>query len=298
MSLSKVDVFLGSLSPAHRAGLEADLRNPRVPHTELAERIGVGEASVRRWRSTHEMVESAPKILIWDIESSPILGYTWGLWEQNVIHVVNDWKLLTVSWTWYGSGEYNAKQLCDFKGYKKGSLDDSELALFVRDLLNEADYSVAHNGNAFDVKKVNAKFAEHGIIPPAPHTQIDTLMIARRNMKMSSNKLDHLGNIFGVGRKIKHSGFDLWLRCMAGEKAAWEEMREYAVQDVVLLEQVFEKLLPWTKGINYGLFKEGDVCHNCGSSKLRQEGQFKTQTTSKPAFVCLDCGSWSKGKKA
>lgn len=302
MSKSKIDQFLDQSKDG--PSLLMALESGSTPHTEVAEQFqglgaSISEASVRRWRHTNhiDLIKNeacVPKILIWDIESSPIIGYTWGLYEQNVIGVIQDWKLLTVSWTWYGSGEYHAKQLCDFKGYKKGSLDDLLLTKFVRDLLDQADYSVAHNGNAFDVKKVNAKFAEHNIAPPSPHTQIDTLGVARRNMKMSSNKLDSLGAIFGLGRKINHSGFTLWTRCMAGERAAWEEMKEYAVQDVVLLEAVFERLLPWIKGLNYSLFTDEFVCKNCGSAQLSEQGHFISQTAARPAWACETCGTWNK----
>lgn len=303
MVLSKLDSFLEMSSAKNRKAVLGVLTDPLIPHTEAADDLAllvdVSEAAVRRWRHAHstEMQRKEPKILIWDIESSPILGWTWGMYEQNVISIEQDWKMLTVSWTWFGSGEYHVKQLCDFKGYKKGDLDDYTLSAFVRDLLNEADYSIAHNGNAFDVKKVNAKFAEHSLVPPAPHTQIDTLMVARRNMKMSSNKLDYLGEILGVGRKVKHQGFDLWLGCMAGDRSCWEKMREYAEQDVRLLESVFERLLPWIKGLNYGHFAGGFVCTNCGSENLTQGGRYKSQTTATAAWLCNDCKTWNRKPK-
>lgn len=263
----------------------------------IAEMCGIDEASVRRWRKKNGV--EPPKILIWDIESAPILGYTWGLWDQNVIEVVRDWSLLTVSWTWYGSGVYNAKQLCDFKEYRAGDLDDKSLTLFAKNLLDECDYAVAHNGNAFDIKKINAKIAEHGYAPPSPYTAIDTLMIARRKMKMSSNKLDSLGQTLGLGRKLKHSGFDLWLGCMAGKRVAWKEMGEYAKQDVRLLEQIFERLLPWTTGLNFQQFGLGTACTNCGSGSKFRHGHeyFKTALTKTPAWQCIDCGTWNKEVK-
>lgn len=294
MALSKIDEILANASAKDRKTWGHWLEDPDNTHAALAVVFGVDEASVRRWRKRHEMEQKSPKILLWDIESSPIIGYTWGMWDQNVIEVIQDWKLLTVSYTWYGSGEYQAVQLCDLKGYKPGKLDDKGLSQCARDLLNEADYSIAHNGDAFDVKKVNAKFAEHNIFPPSPHTQIDTLKVARSNMKMTSNKLDYLGERLGLGRKMKHSGFETWKGCMAGDQESWEEMRKYAIQDVVLLESVFEKLRPWVKGLQYGLFTNEQVCATCGSSGLTQDGQFKTLLTSLPAYRCSSCGSFSR----
>lgn len=262
-----------------------------------ARALGVSEAAVRRWRAAQDpTTKRAPRILLWDIESAPILGYTWGMHEQNVLHVVRDWKLLTIAWSWYGSGVYNVKQLCDFDRYEPGDLDDYEITAFVRELLNQADYSIAHNGDAFDVKKVNAKIAEHGLFPPSPHTQIDTLKVARRNMKVSSNRLDYLGNYLGVGRKVKHSGFDLWLKCMDGDPKAWKEMCRYARQDVVLLEQVFNRLRPWVTGINWKIYVGSEVCGGCGTQRESVDtAAYSTKTRRYRAWSCGSCGSWNKG---
>lgn len=296
MQESNIDRIIRLTTGEDKEILLSALSGHQDSHAHMGRVLGVSEKAVRNWRSKNDRERTVPKILLWDIESSPILGWTWGLWEQNVLHVEQDWKLLTVSWTWYGSKEYHVKQLCDFKGYRKGDMDDSKLALFIRNLLNEADYAGAHNGDAFDVKKVKAKFVEYGIDPPSPYNQIDTLKVARQNFKMSSNRLDSLGVTLGVGRKVKHSGFDLWLRCMAGDKQAWKAMEEYARQDVVLLEAVFDKLLPYVKGLNYNLFTDKFVCNNCGSSDLKEGGLFKTQVAKKPAWQCQSCGHWTKGK--
>lgn len=296
MTSHKIDLLLSGLAQKERKSLLQDLNNWALTHTELASRCGVGETSVRRWRQSNKSnaLSSPPKILIWDIESSPILGYTWGLWDQNVIRVKEDWKLMSVAYKWLGESKTHVKQLNDFSGYRAGDLNDKALTEFTRDLLDQCQYAVAHNGVSFDTKKAMAKIIEHGLTPPSPFTQIDTLQIARRNFKMSSNKLDSLGEILGVGRKIKHSGFDLWLQCMAGNPAAWKEMGKYAKQDVTLLESIFIKMLPWVKELNYRLFTPGFVCSNCGSPGLQQDGEIKTKISRKPSWRCLACGSNNK----
>lgn len=293
---SKLDRMLQEAGLKERETWTGWLRDPKNQHVALAESFGVSEAAVRRWRHANGLTSDVPRILLLDIESSPILAHVWGLWQTDVIRVERDWKLLTVSYSWYGSNEYLVKQLPDFTGYRAGKLDDKKITQFARDLIDDADYFVAHNGDAFDMKKIMAKIAEHNIDPPSPTIQIDTLKIARRNFKMSSNRLDSLGEIFGLGRKIQHSGFQLWLDCMAGKPEAWEQMCEYARQDVVLLESVFNRLRPWVKGINWNLFVDGDgfVCEVCGSDKLTKAGKFRTMVASKPAWQCDDCGHVSK----
>jgi hypothetical protein len=52
----------------------------------------------------------------------------------------------------------------------------------------------------------------------------------------------------GVGAKVKHSGFQLWIDCMAGNDKAWREMKKYQIQDVELLDNLYNVLLPWLPG--------------------------------------------------
>jgi hypothetical protein len=49
----------------------------------------------------------------------------------------------------------------------------------------------------------------------------------------------------GLGKKEEHEGFGLWLKCEAGDKAAWKRMRSYNRKDVKLTEDLFLDYLPW-----------------------------------------------------
>ncbi len=43
-----------------------------------------------------------PKVLVFDIETKPLLGYVWSIWEQNVsLNMINtDWSVLSWSAKW------------------------------------------------------------------------------------------------------------------------------------------------------------------------------------------------------
>ena len=43
-----------------------------------------------------------PRVLLFDIESSPNLSWTWGKWDQNVLRFEREWYILAISWTWLG----------------------------------------------------------------------------------------------------------------------------------------------------------------------------------------------------
>ncbi len=241
-----------------------------------------------------------PKIAFFDIETAPILGYTWGIWEQNVIEVVDDWFMMSYAMKWDGEKKIRVKALPDYPGYKKDKKNDKALVTDLHKMMNEADVIIAHNGDQFDLKKANARFAVHGLPPVSPYKSIDTLKIARRNFKFDSNKLDNLGQYFNVGRKIPHTGKKLWLDCIKGVPKAWALMKRYNKQDVALLEAVYLKLRPYANtghpdmrivgGVNY-------CCPTCRSTNVTSNGKLYTLTTIKVRMHCKDCGRHYVGAK-
>lgn len=167
-------------------------------------------------------------------------------------------------------------------------------------LLDEADAVVHYNGARHDIPHLNRGFIEIGLTPPSPYKQIDLLTTAKRQFKFPSNKLEYVAKALGVGEKMKNSGFELWTRCMKGDKEAWKEMQEYNIQDVVVLEGVYNKLLPWIKQhTNHSLFSDGTehVCPNCGSKHLQKRGFYYTLSSVFQRFKCNSCGHWSKDNK-
>ena len=191
--------------------------------------------------------------------------------------------------------EHITKGLPDYPGYKKGSEDDRKLVKELWHLLDKAEIVIAQNGDAFDLKKINTRFAYYGMPPPSPYRTVDTLKVARRYFAFNSNKLDYLGEYLGLGRKIKHEGFELWKRCIDGDLKAWKQMKAYNRQDVVLLEKVYLHLLPWIKNHpNLDNYSDTTVCPKCGSKELQRRGYQFNQTTKYARIQCKNCGGWSR----
>jgi len=231
-------------------------------------------------------------ILLYDIETSPNISYTWGKYEQDVIAFKQEWQLLSFAFKWIGKAETRVVTRADFKDSTDKSLVK---ALWV--VLNTADIVVAHNGRKFDNKKANAKFIEHGLKTVNKYQVVDTLEVARAKFGFNSNKLDDLGNLLKVGRKQKTEGFDLWLRCMAGDKKAFARMASYNKQDVKLLERVYLKLRPWMdRHPNMNIVNgTTDACPNCGKHALHSNGAKRTLSGIYNRYVCIACGASSKG---
>ena len=192
-----------------------------------------------------------PRVLILDIETSPKTAYVWGLWKQNVSmkQLIQDVYVLNYAAKWLGEDEIIWDALYRHESvYRKDPTDDSAVMETMHELLDEADYVIGHNGDNFDLPTLNARFIKHGMQPPSPYQSIDTLKIARRYFKFTSNRLDSLGDFLGVGRKIDTGGFELWREVVLDHnRDSFEHMVDYCIQDVLLLEDVYEKLKPWDK---------------------------------------------------
>ena len=240
------------------------------------------------------------RILCWDCETSPLITYTWKIWEANAIEVIEDWQMLCFSWRWLGEKTIHVLGQDDFKGYKPGVNNDKKLIEALRQLFDEADVIVAHNGNSFDQKKAQARMMIHGLPPPSPYKQIDTKLVAKRYGAFTSNKLDDLGKDLSIGQKLETGGFATWKGCLAGDPKAWAKMKRYNKQDVALLEEVYLKLRPWMSNhpaINL-LNRDMNACPICGKGPMTRQGTKSAKTTTYQQWKCKSCNGWSRSRAA
>ena len=155
------------------------------------------------------------KILFLDIETTPNLAYVWGLWQQNISigQIVNSTEMLCFGARWYGQKKVIFKSV-----HHDGK---EEMLKEVHRLMDEADVVVGWNSKAFDTKHLKRELLEAGMLPPSPYKDMDLMLAVKSQFKFPSNKLDYVAQKLEVGAKVKHSGFDLWLKCMAGDDKAW-----------------------------------------------------------------------------
>ena len=128
---------------------------------------------------------------------------------------------------------------------------------------------------------------------------MDTLKVARSQFKMTYNRLDSVAEFLGVARKDKHAGFDMWEQCMAGDPKAWAAMVKYNKQDVVVLEAVYNKLLPWdTRHPNVALYGDRpDACPKCRKiGGMHSHGWRYYQVTKRRSYRCISCRSIVYGR--
>ena len=232
------------------------------------------------------------KIYTVDIETSPNLAYIWGLWKQNVLpnQMVTPSVIMS----------YAAKRL----GYKKTYYRDNRSGMRrmlkgIWKILDDADIIVGHNSDKFDIKLINAAFARHGMKPPSPYLQIDTLKEAKKKFRFARNSLAHIAEDLGVRKKSKHAkfpGMTLWLECLMGNEDAWEEMKHYNIEDVLVTEEVYLTLRPWMSSHPNVADADGTVaCPKCGSHNIEYRGYYTSRAgITYRRFRCKDCGGWGR----
>lgn len=231
------------------------------------------------------------KRLFFDIETSPCLGFFWRPgYKISLSHnnIVQESAVICICWKWEGEKKIYSSQ------WNKG--DDKKCLEEFLKVAMEADELVAHNGDQFDIKWVNARCLFHDLGPLPVWKTVDTCVIARRRFKFNSNRLDYLGqHLLGEG-KI-HTGFDLWKDIvLKNSKKAMADMVKYCRKDVDLLERVWEKLQPYHGNKTHVGVLNGDekwTCPHDGSTNIRFHKKTITAGGSpRYSMQCKDCGKY------
>lgn len=227
---------------------------------------------------------------------------SWGLFDQNFTPdaIIQDWYIICACWKWHGENEVYSVSLLDDPLFEPGANHRNDLHIVrkLHEILNEADFIVAQNGDAFDIKKLQARMIYHNLPPLPKIPSVDTLKEARKSFKFSSNKLDYIGQHLDLGAKMDTEK-GLWMRALKGSRTAIQSMVDYCKQDVLLLEKVYDRMRPYMKAHpNVNLYQRTDYCcPKCGSPDIMRSGFRYTGTAKIQRWVCNKCKAWfSQGK--
>ena len=233
-------------------------------------------------------------ILIIDIETRPNLAYVWGVWDQNIQprQLVDEKEVISFAAKWLDNPDGPYSEVMFYSSFHHGK---DAMVKAAWELLDAADAVITYNGKKFDIPHLNLEFVRSHMTPPSPFRQIDLLNTIRREFRFTHNKLDHVADKLLNERKVEHEGFDLWVKCMAGDPDAWDRMKQYNIGDVLLTERLYHRILPYiTQHPSYAAFTGGKCCPNCGSEKLKNSGRQYTKTRAYIRYVCDACGKYCR----
>lgn len=139
------------------------------------------------------------KLLIYDIETTPLLAYIWRLGEQVVrhdqlFHTHSNYRITTLAYKWYGEKEVHV-----LTGTVKEIIEKFD------EKVKEADVVLGKNSDRFDVKHVNTQRLLAGL-PPMPYWMSisdDLEKQIRKYFMFPSFSLDYISKLFGTGGKSK-----------------------------------------------------------------------------------------------
>jgi len=284
--------------------------NPGMTTADIAEEVGCSRRLVRNALQGQREVNLNPaKILLFDLETAPMEAYVWQFWGKSgvaprMMIPGKNWSLLSWSAKWLFEDTVYGEVVTPTEAHNR---TDDSIVQSLWTLMEEADIIVAHNGNKFDIKKMNARFLMNGMNPPTPYRSIDTLSVLRRTFGFADNSMDGINEQLGLMTKMEHEGIGMWHKCVNGSRPeaaqALNKMLSYNKVDVLALEDLYMKVRPWIKSHpNVNLYQEtlSDdqfvQCPNCGSRGLEWKGNYYTPAGRYNSFRCNACGAIGRSR--
>lgn len=239
-----------------------------------------------------------PKVLSFDLEVSPALGYYYPpTWETNILSVKERQKLMSFAWQWVNpdgtTSEPESVCLADYELYDVKPYDDTFLTAELHRIMSEADVYLTQNGDNFDVKMANYFFLLNGLGPVPEVKSIDTKKMAKRYFRFNNNTLDNLAKELGLEGKTKVKHSDIWEDCfIKGDMEAWELLKEYNKNDVVQTTGIYLKMRPFMRNHpNFARIAGVDkACPTCLSTEYTKSGNRYTGTNVFQRYDCTKCG--------
>lgn len=266
---------------------------------EISKQLGVSKSVVNNYRHKDTKVK-LPVLSFIDVECMPDIAVTFKRFKANLsqdnILQEGGW-LVSVAYA-FDDGVVHSACLTPDEAL---AANDSRLVALLWEVIENSRVLCGHNLNNFDLPIIKARCAIHGFPALRKIKTIDTLQQARQ-LKFQSNRLGSLGIALGEGDKLGHEGIDLWIKCLKGDVVALEHMRLYNVQDVELQRKVYKRLRSFDSKHPNLAITDGDdeqQCPVCKSHNVEPTGNHITTNISVfEEYVCNDCGSRSKHRKA
>jgi uncharacterized protein YprB with RNaseH-like and TPR domain len=235
-------------------------------------------------------MKEEPKILFFDLETAGVnalrsdlgfvvcFGYKWA--HEDKVHC------LTID-----------------LGRTKDKFSDRELLKQASAIFEQADLVVAHFGSVFDRRFLQGRLLINEL-PPIPQTKMrDTCFMARSIANFSSNRLKHLANILDLKNKKQDKDRDddapwpgAWFKVLAGDQKALQGMAKYCKQDVLVLEELYDRLKTFDNN-HPRLHDDRSRCGLCGGP-VEYRGYSYQLTNKYRRYVCKACKKWGRETNA
>lgn len=245
-------------------------------------------------------VKKKPRVLFYDIETSPLKAWLWQCGTQyighkNLVKDYNTWGIICVTYCW---NDNKPAQVIDW-GYNEQ--DTGSVVKQFDEIIKQADFTIGKNSDKFDTKMINAARMLAGLpgLPQWTKYTDDLERQMRRYFKLPSQSLDYISGQLGLGGKIKmemQDWIDIVEKNANGEKSL-AKMIKYGKKDVVDTRTLWNRLSEhFDSKWNQALF-QGDslACKHmdCGSLKVKRNGTRVAAKTLYQEWLCAKCGRYA-----
>lgn len=234
--------------------------------------------------------DKPPKILFWDIETSPFQIWTFRIGNKmsaghHQIVKGTSTDIICIAYSWDHEDQVH---ILDW-GYDKQ--DSKEMIKKFDSVINQADIVIAQNGDRFDVRHINTQRLLHNLPPMPDWTKYtdDLLKQVKKFFYLPSYRLDYMSALFGCGGK-QDMDFDDWINIVEKNTdgfASFEKMKHYCMKDVADLKEIWNKVKHHVKPrLNIATLNGGRCCTSCGSTDIHKNG---TRVRSKTRYQNYHC---------
>lgn len=244
--------------------------------------------------------EKKPRILFYDIETSPLKAYVWGLGKQVVRHGQlmdggSRYGIICVTYCW---NDGKPAKSIDW-GYEEQDTD--KVVREFDEILKQADHVIGKNNKRFDDKMINAARMFAGL-PGMPEwvRYVDDLESQmRKYFRLPSYSLDYISEQLGYGGKISME-FSDWVNIVEKTKdglRAFNKMIKYGKKDVEDTRGLWNKLKdhfePKFNHATFSRVSDEIRCKQCGSENVVKNGTRVAGKTRHQRYHCNDCGRFA-----
>lgn len=241
---------------------------------------------------------SKPKILFFDIETSPLQAWVWQQGQQYVNHKQlvkghSRWGVICIGYAW---NDGKPAKCIDW-GWDEQ--DTGKVIAEFDKIAATADLIIGKNSKRFDVPMINAARMFAGLpgLPQWAMSHDDLEQQMRRYFRVPSQSLDYYSSELGIGGKDKMEMQD-WIDIVEkNNPKKLAKMIKYCKKDITDTRTLWNKLSEhFDPKFNSSRFNEnGIACKHadCGSNDIYKNGTRMASSIKYQLYNCKSCGRYA-----
>lgn len=237
-----------------------------------------------------------PRVLFYDIETTPLRAWIWRLGDQAVRHNQLDKKydsygIICIAYKWNDKTPIKVIHW----GYDKQ--DTGKLIKEFDKIAETADIVIGKNSDRFDVKHLNTQRMIAGLpgLPTWLNSTDDLEMQFRRTFNLPSYSLDYLSKSILNSKGKDKMEFDDWINIVEKKsRKSYNKMLEYCKHDVEDTVKLWNFAKTHFKPkFNMATYYQETRCRSCGSDNIKKNGTRIRGKTTYQMFYCNEHGGYA-----